>query len=60
MTNCTEVLKLPLDGRRAVVDIWENSISTVNNSCAATCSERSGYENTLSLESMFRDQNKDR
>ena len=44
MTNCTEILKLPLDGRRIIVDTW---IARINISDTGTRSERSRYDNNL-------------
>ena len=42
MTNCTEILTLPLDGRRDIVDTW---IATINIFDTGTRSERSRYDN---------------
>ena len=44
MTNCTEILKLQLDGRKIIVDTW---IATINISDTATRSERPRYDNNL-------------
>ena len=43
MTNCTETHKLPLDGRNL------DTIGSIDISCADTRSERSIYENNLTL-----------
>ena len=58
MTNCTEIPKLPLDGRRTIVDIWirlRHLTSHVPQEVSAQ-----DIRIILRVESMIKDQNQDR
>ena len=58
MTNGTEILKLPLDGRRTIIDIWIR-LPQLTSHIQRQEVNAQNVRITLRLESVIRDQNQD-